>query len=374
MKIKEEIRTKLFMTFMAVAIAALGTYSSAVANTPKSEAELFKFFDQIIESSEDAGTSLTTPGAHSWAELEKFTSMLYRAMALDPGPGNNVPPSQVPKELFAAVLNQEIIEKWNEIKKSDVPKNARAQFEFEQYAQVVDRIIAYRKTRSFPQARAIAKRGEVEQAYQAFVGKFSVSAEAGSTTSGKSFKDQIAELKEQTALIIQAQQRKEVFSGGGKFIWFAFALLVGFGLGIAAFRFSPEYFEKLMERALPASSKAPVHPSQQLKYESWLQDFEGILGRIKNSQQVHERRIEEVVTHSEKITQQALSLYADARIKNEANLEHRMGSLLREIQTQMEHSQKLQAGDRVQIQMMLEHCLKLCDAIETKSVEVKSAS
>jgi hypothetical protein len=45
-----------------------------------------------------------------------------------------------------------------------------------------------------------------------------------------------------------------------------------------------------------------------------------------------------------------------------------MGSVLRAMHGQFELSQKLQGGDRAQINVMLEHCLSLCDAIEARAL------
>jgi hypothetical protein len=102
----------------------------------------------------------------------------------------------------------------------------------------------------------------------------------------------------------------------------------------------------------------------KLDYARWLREFEEILSRLKSSQMTLERRIEDIVQNSEKISQQSLSLYADPRIKNEANLEYRMSTLIREAQHQLDQGQRLRSGDRVQINLMLEHCVKLCDAFE----------
>jgi len=47
-----------------------------------------------------------------------------------------------------------------------------------------------------------------------------------------------------------------------------------------------------------------------------------------------------------------------------------MSALVREVQAQFDQSHRLQAGERAQINVMLEHCLSLCDAIETNAIEV----
>jgi hypothetical protein len=119
-----------------------------------------------------------------------------------------------------------------------------------------------------------------------------------------------------------------------------------------------------------AGPSATTHSggTQKLDYARWLREFEEILSRLKSSQLSHERRIEDLVGTSERVAQQLISLSSDARIKNEANLEYRFSSIIKGLQGQLDLGQKLQGGDRVQINVMLEHCLKLCDAIEAGSI------
>ena len=136
---------------------------------------------------------------------------------------------------------------------------------------------------------------------------------------------------------------------------------------------NPEFFEKLIssKSSTPVSDQpapAATH-TNRLNYARWLREFEELLAKLKATQLTHERRIEEVYKHSEKLNQFATALCADARIKNESNLEFRMSSLLRELHQQLEQTGELKTGDRAQIHVTLEHCLKLCDAIESNGVE-----
>lgn len=346
--------------------------TTRTTTTPKTDKELLQAFDQTIEQMDLSAQQNYGIQNYTWTELELFNALLYRAMALDPGPTVQAPPETVPKELFAAALNDELFKKWDALKKSSVPQKTRAQFEFEQYSHVVERILAFRKTRGFPAARSIAKRGELESALKTLREKILVSSEANTPLTELSLKERLTELKTTTASMLQRETKKDPFSNGHFFMGVMLTLLIGFSLGITAFKFNPTVLDQWFTKIFPKPE--PQTPKPTFHYEAWLRDFEGILGRMKNSQVNHERRIEEVVHASEKITQQALALYADARIKNEANLEHRMGTLLREIQTQLDHSQKLQASDRVQIQLMLEHCLKLCDSIESKTLDIKAVA
>jgi len=119
-----------------------------------------------------------------------------------------------------------------------------------------------------------------------------------------------------------------------------------------------------------STATAATH-THQLNYARWLSEFEGLLSKLKASQFTHERRIEEVYKHSEKLSQYAAALCADPRIKSEVNLEFRMTNLLRELHQQLEQASELKTGDRAQIHLTLEHCLKLCDAVESGGVVMK---
>jgi hypothetical protein len=145
--------------------------------------------------------------------------------------------------------------------------------------------------------------------------------------------------------------------------------MLGFFLGIAGYRMHPDFFQKILDQFHSNTPTATTHSlGVKLDYARWLRELEEILSRLKSSQMTLERRIEDIVQNSEKISQHSLSLYADPRIKYAANLEYRMSTLLREVQQQSDQSQRLRTGDRVQVNLMLEHCLKLCDAIETDTI------
>ena len=313
------------------------------------------------------------PPSQNWAELNKFNTSLWRAMSLDPTPVYMVPVSQVPKNLFAAELNADLEQQWKAIKASTKIAEYRAQIEFDQYATAVDTILTFRHNRQFPQARAVAKRGVLDEKFEALHKKISeikVAEEtAGENPEYAHLNHLIQSLKELNHVQTKEAQKKEIFTNGNQFIWFALAAIFGFFLGIAGYRAQPNFFQKFVDKFETPAPTATTHPAgARLDYARWLKEFEEILSRLKSSQLTHERRIEEITSNSEKITQHALSLYSDARIKNEANLEYRMATLLREIQNQFEQSQKLKAGDRVQMGIILEHCLALCDGIESNSI------
>lgn len=318
-----------------------------------------------------------------WQELDKFQAAVWRAMALDPTSPVNVPPAEVPKSLFAAQLNRELNAMFEEIKKSTLPKELGAQVEFEQYVATAIEILSLRAARKFPEARAIAKRGKLDAQFELLKQKLG-KPEPKKAETLKQVQQLLNEIeKTRDSWVSQAKEteRKNIFSSSNqKFAWVMVAILLGFFLGIAAYRISPDFFQKFLDATEVASGSGPTPPqfnagSERLDYARWLRELEEHLTRFKTSQLSHERRIEEVIGVSEKITQQALSLYADPRIKSEANLEMRMSNLLREIQHQFEQGQKLAGGDRAQVQQMLEHCLRLCDAIETGGIQypVKSA-
>lgn len=363
MKIKERITLGVWIGTLGLAL----TWANALGDSTDPLHQTINEAEKVLQSMTESNAAIRTSVTSStWPELEQFQSSLWRAMALDPSPGTFVPPSQVPKPLFAAELNAELVKQYEQLRQSQTPKDYRAQFEFEQYMQTAGQIIQHRKLRQFPNARAIAKRGILENHYQALNKKIA-GTEAGSLTKIEQLSTLIKTIKDEAnSSVKSSSDRSGAFGGGTQFIWFAILGIVGFFLGMTAYRFNPELFHKVVNDAVVGSKKA----SKPLDYVQWLRNFENILNRLKLSQLSNERRIEEIVMHSEKINHSAISLYTDARIKNEANLEARMANIIRDIQAQLEQGQKLQGSDRVHIQTILEHCLRLCDAVENQAVQI----
>jgi len=282
-----------------------------------------------------------------------------------------VPAQEVPKNLFAAELNVDLANQLEGLKKSPLPKTWGVEAEFSQYLSTVQEILNLRKGRQFPQARAIAKRGILDQKFEPIAKKITPESTTAASTVTESWIDVDENLKSvKDSITPREPGRRELFNTGNTFIWFASVAFLGFLIGIAGFRLSPNFFQKFTSTLESTVPSATTHSggTQQLDYARWLKEFEEILSRLKSTQLSHERRIEDIVSSSEKITQQLNGLASDARIKNEASLEYRMGSVVRAMQSQFELSQKLQGGDRVQINIMLEHCLNLCDAIEAGAI------
>jgi hypothetical protein len=365
MKINNWIIFGVF-AFIATASASLGAEPtpSIQQNFTKLEAAIQSAKDQVNES-----------GNHQnfhWPELQSFQTLLWRAMALDPSIVAPVPVAQVPKNLFAVELNAELDRRFADLKKSTLPHEFKADVEFAQYVTVIERILGQRHMRQFPQARGTAKRGGLDSVYQPLAQKFVSTAEAISIPALAQIETQTSALQEQLDDTPSQKDaaKKEVFANGNRFIWYIVTAIFGFFLGLAGYRLNPDFFQKFLDQFDSTAPTATTHSAgaKQLDYARWLRELEEILSRLKSSQMTLERRIEDIVQNSEKISQQSLSLYADPRIKNEANLEYRVSSLVREVQHQFDQSQRLQAGDRVQINVMLEHCLRLCDAIESNAV------
>lgn len=346
-----------------VSVAFSATALSAVSNVSEKDVD-------------DAIQTLKHNSEHTdsvWPELEKFQASLWKAMALDPGPITVVPVKLVPKELFAEELTTDLSQQLEAIKQSNLPKTLSAQYEFEQYLFTVRKIIAHRISRQFPQARAYAKRGTLDEQYSKLLKKMksnstssNVNAQAEAVQKVESYFQAINEHK--TAV----ENKKQPFLNGNQFIWAALIALIGFAIGITAIKMNPEFFEKhilsKVHEQFSDTAPAATH-TNRLNYARWLREFEELLAKLKATQITHERRIEEVYKHSEKLNQFATALCSDARIKSEANLEFRMSNLLRELHQQLEQTNELKSGDRAQIHVTLEHCLKLCDAIEAGGID-----
>ncbi len=337
--------------------------------------EQFTKLDSAIQSAKEQVSEKPIHKGFHWNELEAFQAMLWRSMALDPSTVVPVPPLQVPKDLFANELNAELTKQLNNLKKSDIPRQFHVIEEFNQYIQTVEKLVAQRHLRQFPQVRAFAKRGYLDSAYLPLKSKLASSVDVTASVDIPALKDieeSAKNLKAQLDTPSKDSGKKDVFTNGTQFVWYMVAAVFGFFFGLAGYRMNPDFFQKFLDQVDSNAPTATTHSAgaQKLDYARWLREFEEILSRLKSSQLTLERRIDDIVQNSEKISQHSLSLYADARIKNEANLEYRMSSLVRDVQNQFDQSQKLQSGDRIQINNMLEHCLKLCDAIETNAVHL----
>jgi hypothetical protein len=226
-----------------------------------------------------------------------------------------------------------------------------------------------RENRQFPLARAIAKRGILDHDYKPLLNKIqTVRDSGGSQSSWSRIEEGFKSLRD--LALPKDPQKREIFTNGNQFIWYTVIAFLGFFVGVVGIRIKPDFFQRFADTVEAA---APTHSAGKaggvaLDYSKWLKELEEILNRLRSSQIGHERRIEDMVHQADQMVQQAGGLAADARIKNEPNLEFRVGSLLKQLRGQMEHAQKLKAGDRVQITVMMEHCLKLCDAIEAGAI------
>ncbi len=361
MKIKGWI---IFGIVLLVGSASRGLASEA--QNPGLE-ESFGKLEKAIQSAKD-NTTRKTGKEPRWPELEQFQTALWRAMALDPSTVAPVPVNEVPKELFANELNQDLDARLAHIRKSALPKELGVEAEFSQYLGLAQEILNLRKSRRFPEARALAKRGLLDQRFEPIRQKMSGSSGEISPVDPWSEVDENLKSAREIAGVKEGWN-KAIFTTGNNFIWYAVVAIFGFMLGLTGVRLHPNQFQKIFDGIDPSVPTATTHSGgTNLDYALWLREFEEILSRLKSSQLSHERRIEDLVTQTERIALQIGTLSGDPRIKNEPNLEFRMGSIIRGIQHQVELGRKMQAGDRAQINTMLEHCLRLCDAIENNSV------
>ena len=354
---------------MIAALISLASTAPALAmeSSALNLQESFTQLEKAIQSSKDSIVKNETAHVSNWPELEKFQTSLWRAMALDPLALANVPVNEVPKELFAAELNQDLHDQLENLKKSTLPKTTGAETEFNQYLSTATQILKFRDARQFPQARAIAKRGILDGDFLPLLQKAGHS-KSSSTPNFSQIEDSIRSLKEQ--VFPKDSLKRELLTNGNSFVWYAVAVLFGFLAGVLGLRQKPDFFQRFAETIDSSVPAATTHSggTNQLDYARWLKELEEILSRFKTSQLSHERRIEDLVKGNEKLTQQAISLASDARIKNETNLEFRVSNLMKGLQAQAEQGHRLQAGDRAQINIMLEHCFKLCDAIEAGAI------
>ena len=360
MKIKGWIAITALLALNLTATA----HAAEASNTPLQET--FSHLEKAIQNTKTSASGASRSAR--WSELEHFQTSLWRAMALDPSSVATVPVNEVPKNLFANEINDDLAKQLEDLKKSSKPKEFGVEAEFSQYLSTVQNILSLRKARQFPQARAIAKRGILDNRFDPLAKKFSDEGTFDPKEAWAEIEAETRNVKEQ----IESRDsfKTNVFGGSNPFVWYAVCALAGFLFGIAGIRIHPDFFRKFAETLDFTTPSATTHSGgvRKLDYAQWLREFEEILSRLKSSQLSHERRIEDLVSTSEKISQQLYSLASDSRIKSEANLEFRMSSVVKGMQSQIDLGQRLQGGDRVQINLMLEHCLNLCDAIENGRV------
>lgn len=355
---------------MIVLILALvlSTPKGVAAETPSTSSGVeaqFESLEKALKESREASVESTGPSR----DVERFQASLYRAMALDPTPGAAVPVNEVPKELFSAELNADLKQQFEALQASAAFKHASVEAEFRQYSETVKQILALRENRRFPEARAIAKRGILDHDFKPLAMKTSHAKDAPGTPSPFSkVEENLRALKEQ--VLPKDVQKREIFNNGNQFIWYTVVAFFGFFVGVLGIRVKPDFFGRFADTLETSVPAATTHSggTQTLDYAKWLKELEEILSRLRSSQIGHERRIEDMVQHADQMVQHAQALSSDARIKNEPNLDFRMSGLVKQLRTQMEHAQKLKAGDRVQITIMMEHCLKLCDAVEAGAI------
>ena len=359
MKIKGWVITGL------LSVVAFSASTALSATTVADDHEITDALN-ILKTSSNTSTA-------TWPELVKFQVSLWKAMALDPGPITIVPIKLVPQELYAEDLTTDLNQQLDALKQSSVPHAMHAQVEFEQYLQTVRKVIAFRIARQFPQARAFAKRGTLGELYANLIKKIETPAAANSISPREEAVRKVETYIQTINTKASNDVKKTPFANGNQFIWATLSALFGFAIGLFAIKMKPEFFEKMVSSNIPApfsDSTAPAAThTNRLNYARWLREFEALLAKLKATQLTHERRIEEVDKHSERLIQYAIALSSDPRIKSEANLEYRVSNLMREIQQQLEHTNELKTGDRAQIHVTLQHCLKLCDAIESNGVE-----
>ena len=359
---------KWTLGWIGFVIALVMTVPSGVCSEVAPAMSLDQAFENLEKSIKE-GKDSASGSTPRWKELEQFQTSLWRAMALDPTPGAAVPVHEVPKELFAAELNQDLKSQWETLEKSPLPKQSGSETEFKQYAATVQQILTLRESRQFPLARAIAKRGILDHDYKPLLTRIHSSKESNGPQTGWSrIEEHAKSIRER--VLPKDPQKRELFTNGNQFIWYAVVAFLGFFVGVIGIRLRPDFFQRFADTIETAASASVSGKSdaQALDYSKWLKELEEILSRLRSSQIGHERRIEDMVHQADQMVQQASGLAVDARIKNEPNLDFRVNGLLKQLRGQMEHAQKLKAGDRVQITVMMEHCLRLCDAIEAGAI------
>ena len=245
--------------------AVLGTSSLATVLTTE-EREVNEALRQLKK--------ISAQSASAWPELESFQEKLWRAMALDPSSQQIIPLHEVPKELFSEALTTDLNQQFETIKNSEIPKNSNAQAEFDEYQKTVKTILELRIPRQFPQARAIAKRGTLDETYNQLLKKIYRAYVARNNFSHEEafrrLENSVSAMKQ--SFSSERMEKTSPFSNGNQFIWAALIAIIGFIFGITAIRMNPEFFEKFTN----STAKAATH-TNQLNSARWLNEFESLL-------------------------------------------------------------------------------------------------
>lgn len=373
------MKVRLALVFAVVAISAAYPHALAAQRNDlwmeKLASEIQKTRDALKASQNSAAAPVHIQTTTvRWDLLEEFQTNLFRSMALDPGPGT-APPSEVPSHLFAAALNEQLQKQFEQLRQSDLASALGVQKEFESYMESAGQVIALRNERKFPEARNIAKRGTLETTFNALTAalrtKRSTIQTATDFTAQQSSARFAAQLAQVDKILSEANQDSP-FAGGSRFTGFALCLAIGLAVGFAARR---KLAEKLKEQSGAASELLNPAAAASFDYATWLSEFEVVLARVRNSQQGLDRRAAELQTNSERLSQLALALYASPRTQEDPELEYRVSNILREAQKTLEASKKLATHEKIPVQDVVLHSLKICDHLEsTYTVDRPSAA
>ncbi len=362
-----KVRFTLFV--MSIAISATYPYALAAQSNDlwmeKLASEIQKTRETFKASQNQAASTVhIQTAAVRWDLLEEFQTNLFRSMALDPGPGT-APPSEVPSHLFAAALNEQLQKQFEQLRQSDLATTLGVQKEFEAYMEPASQVIALRNDRKFPEARNIAKRGILESAYNAFTAALRAKRSSIQTATDFSTQQNSLRLAEQLAkvdILLSDSSQKSPFAGGSRFTGFALCLAIGFAIGDAVRR--KLLLQKKEKGAVPSELLNP-EAAATFDYANWLLEFEVVLARVRNSQQGLDRRAAELQTNSERLSQLALALYASPRTQEDPELEYRVSNILREAQKTLEAAKKVATHEKIPVQDVVLHSLKICDYMES---------
>ena len=104
----------------------------------------------------------------NWEELERFQSLMWKSMALDPA---RVPSSEVPTQLDPVILTQQMKKELAGLLRSrHVAEKYHAEDAFDDYVTLCQELIELREKDLYRKARVIAKKGELDQKYMSLVG------------------------------------------------------------------------------------------------------------------------------------------------------------------------------------------------------------
>lgn len=330
-----------------------------------------------------------------WTELNAFHQELWRSMALDPG---IVPVAKVPEGLQSKNLNEKLEKKFEELSTSALIQKYGIEQPFAEYVDVVSQILALRRDQKFINARAIAKRGLLDNAYHALVAALNDAQQADEgillPVMSNDTEKKLKEVLQQISLVAQSQAKpapvviakapqvleaaptQNTSQPSPRSVVLGFILGLPFG-GLIVYLFTSKKSPAQIEAKTALASVHPItvppfneaKPQSQLKsgnfdFAQWLRDFRELVGQYRKLRSENESTLNEVQPFLGDAAKLYRKYYQETRESHYrgqfTDLELATGELIGSLSELLNHSD-------AQCQAMIRHLAVLAEAIQSEN-------